>query len=77
MRPLLVEQKQNVKGIGCGTEGVFAPWWDDLYNKTAVGTKIEKSFNKKSKKIKVKRKRSSNNSKISDEPLKKLKKSKK
>ena len=43
VRPIQVDQKQNVKGIGYGSEGAFAPWWDDLYNKTAIGAKIEKS----------------------------------
>lgn len=52
VKPVQVEQKQNVKGIGYGTEGVFAPWWDDLYNKTAVKTQIKP---KKEKKMRLER----------------------
>ena len=51
VKPVQVEQKQNAKGIGYGTEGAFAPWWDDLYTKTAVGTQIKsKDDRKKGKK---------------------------
>lgn len=52
VKPVQVEQKQNVKGIGYGTEGAFEPWWDDLYNKTAIGTSIKKENKKKDSKDK-------------------------
>lgn len=52
VKPVQVEQKQNVKGIGYGTEGAFEPWWDDLYNKTAIGTSIKSEKSKKYSKSK-------------------------
>ena len=56
VKPVQVDQKKNVKGIGYGTEGAFAPWWDDLFNKTAIGTKIKMKNSKKDKKEKKNRK---------------------
>ena len=74
VRPVQVDQKQNVKGIGFGTEGAFEPWWDDLYTKTAIGTKIKSKKDKKSKK--PKKSKESKKDKKSKES-KKLKQSKK
>lgn len=72
VRPIQVDQKQNVKGIGYGTEGAFEPWWDDLYTKTAVGTKITRS--KKEKKSKeAKKSKKSKDSKTSKKHRKKSK----
>ena len=56
VKPVQVEQKQNAKGIGYGTEGAFAPWWDDLYNKTAVGTQIKSKEKDKKKKAEAENK---------------------
>lgn len=74
VKPVQVDQKQNVKGIGFGTEGAFEPWWDDLYTKTAIGTKI-KSETKSKTKIKSKTKKKS--VKEQKEIKKKIKKSEK
>lgn len=55
---LLVTQKQDSKGIGFGTEGLFKPWWDDLYNSAAVSVKVKKDKKRKgeeSRKDKVKK----------------------
>ncbi len=46
-KALISAQKQDSKGIGFGTEGAFKPWWDDLYNNTAVSVKVKKSKSEK------------------------------
>lgn len=66
VKPVQVEQKQNVKGIGYGTEGAFAPWWDDLYTKTANGTKIKSKDDKKKKEMKKKKKKKTDKTKNID-----------
>ena len=72
VRPVQVDQKQNVKGIGYGTEGAFEPWWDDLYTKTAIKTKIKSKRKKEKKKSKV-----SKELKVSKESKKKSEQTKK
>ena len=62
-----MDQKLNAKGIGFGTEGAFAPWWDDLYNKTVMKTsliKVEKLKENKEKKKKKDNNNNNNNKKV-------------
>lgn len=77
VKPVQVEQKQNVKGIGYGTEGAFEPWWDDLYNKTAIGTSIKKEKSKKNKKSKKDKKNKKDKKERKERKKEKTEKSKK
>lgn len=84
VKPVQVEQKQNAKGIGYGTEGIFAPWWDDLYTKTAVEAQIKsKDYNKQRNKgadkisKKLKKDKTEKKENIKFDKVKKKKKEKK
>ena len=69
---LISTQKQDSKGIGFGTEGAFKPWWDDLYNSTAVSVKVKKERKLKERKLKDKKEK-----KLKDKKEKRDKASKK
>jgi hypothetical protein len=76
VRPVQVEQKLNSKGIGFGTEGLFAPWWDDLYTKSVSGTKIKCSSSKTKSKSKSKSDKKSKEDKENKKPKEIQKKTK-
>lgn len=76
VRPVQVDQKLNAKGIGFGTEGAFAPWWDDLYNKTALTSEISKTEKKQTKKEKKQTKKKKSKKGKTEKKDKKVKKDK-
>ncbi len=61
---IISAQKLDSKGIGFGTEGAFKPWWDDLYNNTAVSVKVKKEINAKKDKKEKECKKSKKESKV-------------